>query len=117
MTQPEPTGAQLRDVGVADVLAADQAVHRDLAREIARVIDQFAATGEPFSADNVRDALPPDVIERAAPNVLPGVFRARCHSGVIEQVGYTTSNRPARHHGVLRTWRGTSPDGPEARHA
>lgn len=41
------------------------------------------------------------------PNMTGAAFsaaRARAQ-GFIEAAGYTTSNTPSRHHGVIRTWR------------
>lgn len=111
----EPTGEQLRDEGVTAALDADRAPHRDLRAEIARVLDTFVAAGEPFTADDVRDALPDDVQQRAAPNLLSATFSHYARSGRIASVGWTTSSRPSRHQGVIRRWVGASGSIPHPR--
>jgi hypothetical protein len=39
------------------------------------------------------------------PNMTGAAFSAARSQGFIEAAGYTTSNTPSRHHGVIRTWR------------
>jgi hypothetical protein len=39
------------------------------------------------------------------PNQTGAAFSAAKAQGFIEPDGYTTSNTPSRHHGVIRTWR------------
>ena len=39
------------------------------------------------------------------PNMVGAAFSAARSQGFIEAAGYTTSNTPSRHHGVIRTWR------------
>jgi hypothetical protein len=39
------------------------------------------------------------------PNQVGAAFSAARSQGLIEAAGYTTSNTPSRHHGVIRTWR------------
>jgi len=39
------------------------------------------------------------------PNMTGAAFSAARTLGYIEAAGYTTSNTPSRHHGVIRTWR------------
>jgi adenosine/AMP kinase len=38
-------------------------------------------------------------------NMFGAAFSAARSQGFIEASGYTTSNTPSRHHGVIRTWR------------
>jgi hypothetical protein len=38
-------------------------------------------------------------------NMVGAAFSAARSQGLIEASGYTTSNTPSRHHGVIRTWR------------
>ena len=67
-----------------------------------RAIDYLAAVGEPFSADHVAALVPaPD-----HPNRIGARFQAAVHAGVIRPVGYVLSERPARHRGVQRLYRG-----------
>ncbi len=39
------------------------------------------------------------------PNQIGAAFSAARAMGFIEAYGYTTSNTPSRHHGVIRVWR------------
>jgi hypothetical protein len=39
------------------------------------------------------------------PNMYGAAFTAARSQGLIEAAGYTTSNTPSRHHGVIRVWR------------
>jgi hypothetical protein len=39
------------------------------------------------------------------PNLIGAAFSAARSQGFIEAAGYTTSNTPSRHHGVVRVWR------------
>ena len=39
------------------------------------------------------------------PNMFGAAFSAARSQGLIEAAGYTTSNTPSRHHGVIRVWR------------
>ena len=39
------------------------------------------------------------------PNMVGAAFSTARGQGLIEAAGYTTSNTPSRHHGVIRTWR------------
>ncbi|GGU61734.1 hypothetical protein [Lentzea flava] len=110
MNQPQPTGAQLRDAGVADVLAADQAVHRGYRDEIESVLEELIASGAEFTADDLQARLTDDTRLRAAPSLISAVIAVAARQGRIRQTGWGTSTRPTRHHGVLRRWRG--PDMP-----
>ncbi|HWU12115.1 MAG TPA: hypothetical protein VN520_38205 [Streptomyces sp.] len=98
------TGARLRDEGVADVLAADGAVHRDYRPEIEAAIDVLVASRRSFQADDVHALLSEDCRRYAAPNLLPAVFRCYAQAEVITHIGFTTSTRAARHAGVQRQW-------------
>jgi hypothetical protein len=39
------------------------------------------------------------------PNMVGAAFSTARVQGLIETAGYTTSNTPSRHHGVVRVWR------------
>ena len=47
------------------------------------------------------------------PNMAGAAFSAARTQGFIEAHGYTTSNTPSRHHGVIRVWRRKSVGVPE----
>jgi hypothetical protein len=67
-----------------------------------RAIDYLAAVGEPFSADHVQALIPP----ADHPCRMGARFRAAVLAGTIRPVGYTLSERPSRHRGVQRLYRG-----------
>jgi hypothetical protein len=69
-----------------------------------RAIDYLAATGEPFSADHVAALVP----EPDHPCRWGARFHAAVHAGVIRPVGYVLSERPSRHRGVQRLYRGAA---------
>lgn len=100
-------GATLRDKGIADVLAADTAVHRSYAQHAREVIDQFIAEGRTFTADDVRAEIP-DGIDCHHPNVLPAVFGDLSRKERIVRVGDYFSTRRSRHRGRASVWRGVA---------
>ncbi len=68
-----------------------------------RAIRELARQGGVFCADHLTDLGVPDADH---PNRVGGLFRRAYRAGLIEPVGYTTSTRPSRAGGILRTWRG-----------
>lgn len=67
-----------------------------------RAIDYLAAAGQPFSADHVQALIPP----ADHPCRIGARFHAAVRAGVIRPVGYVLSERPSRHRGVQRLYRG-----------
>lgn len=67
-----------------------------------RAIDYLAALGEPFSADHVQALIP----EADHPCRIGARFHTAVRAGVIRPVGYVLSERPSRHRGVIRLYRG-----------
>jgi hypothetical protein len=104
MSNPELSGAQLRDAGVAAVLDADAAVHRGYRNVIESALDELIASGREFTADDLQARLDDDTREHAAPNLLSAVIGVAARQSRIAHVGYGNSTRPARHRGVLRRW-------------
>lgn len=106
----EPTGQQLRDKGVADVIAADMAPYRNAGPFIKAAISRLADKRWAFTASDVRKELEehPAVIQRLndSPNLLPAYFSAAASAGQIRVVGYTKSTRRARHSGRIAMWVG-----------
>jgi hypothetical protein len=100
------TGEDLRDEAIETVLSADEAVHRGYRSTIEKVIDDLIETGEPFTADTVTARLDEDTRTLASPYLIPALFRVAAQAGRIKVVGYAVSERPQRHGGVLRIWRG-----------
>ncbi|MBM7860422.1 hypothetical protein [Lentzea nigeriaca] len=94
------------DEAIEAVVASDEAPHRGHRSVIQKVIDDLIATGEAFTADTVTAALDEDTRTLASPYLVPALFRRASQAGLIHVVGYAISNRPSRHQGVLRVWRG-----------
>ncbi len=70
-----------------------------------RVIDELAATGQPFTAETVRARLADDAITPAA---FGSRFTAAARRGAIRKTGnYVTAQRASRNAGVLAEWIGT----------
>lgn len=112
-----PTGEQLRDAGIGAVLAADSAPHRDYRVHVDAVLVRLAATGRPFTSDDVWDGLPADVRDYVHPNLIGASVRTTSGRGEIECLGLATSGRPSRHKGAVRLWRGTTSNSTELRSA
>lgn len=92
-------GRQLAPNACGDA-ATDVAWHRACDATIANL----AATGDPFTADDVRAVVGPPVA--ASPQAFGARFHAAHSAEVIVPVGFTTSDRPERHGGILRVWQG-----------
>jgi hypothetical protein len=105
--EPEqpPTGAQLRDEGMAAVIAADHTPHRDVRKHLETVLDQLIRERRPFTADDVHARLTSDV-PRYSPNLLSAIFNAYGRAGRMTHIGWASSDRPTRHRGALRVWIG-----------
>lgn len=91
--------AALRDYGVHQ---ADENTDASWKSCADRAIDYLAALDYPFSADHVA-ALVPDPDH---PCRWGARFHAAVRAGVIRPVGYVLSERPSRHRGVQRLYRG-----------
>ena len=100
-------GKQLRDKGMADVISADQAVHRSYGEIAREVIDQFIEEGRTFTSEDVRAAIPADV-EAHHPNVLPAVLGSLASAGRIRRVGEYHSTRLSRRYGRNSFWKAAS---------
>ncbi|WP_017612096.1 hypothetical protein [Nocardiopsis salina] len=91
-------GQRLRDAGMN---AAVETAGADVAA-IDLLIARAAATGEVFSANDIRAHLP-EGIKTAA---IGARFAHARRRGVIEATGYITSTDPGTHAHPVRTWRG-----------
>jgi hypothetical protein len=110
-SQPMPNGHQpgthqaageaLRDEGARQAIDAADTRGR-LAGE--QAIHDLAATGRPFTAEDVRDLIGAPLGCR--PNVLGGLFLRAAKAGVIEAVGYQPARRAEARSRPLRVWRG-----------
>lgn len=100
---------QLRDYGdsMADAVrdAGAQAAFsfdRDWSDAAVEALEELAADGREFTADDVRDR----VGEPESPGALGAVFRGAAAAEQIKLVGYRRSRRLSRHAGVIGVWRG-----------
>lgn len=92
-------GERLRDAGMT---TAEEAAEDDLAA-IDLLIARAAATGNEFSANDLRAHIPPGTNTAA----IGARFAHARRRGVIQATGYTTSTDPGTHAHPVRTWRGT----------
>lgn len=91
-------GRQLRDKGMAQVTAASDDADR---AAIDQAIARAAATGLTFSANDVRQLLPPGI---RAP-LVGARFMAASRRGDIVKVGFTPSTDPGTHAHPVAIWR------------
>ncbi|MDA1050610.1 MAG: hypothetical protein O3C40_09030, partial [Planctomycetota bacterium] len=99
MTQPR-TGSDRRGEAMA-LLEARRSIYLTRCQR-ATVSMLLATTANTISADDIRSKvdLPAEVDARLIGAAIRGLSRA----GIIRPVGITTSTRPERHAGILRTW-------------
>lgn len=102
------TGQDLRDRGVAEVQAADNSINRQHRPAIEQAVATLAATREPFTAEDVRAALPKDCLPHS-PNLLPSVFGQAAQRHEIHKIGWTRTTRSSRHSSGLPVWIGGPP--------
>lgn len=104
------TGIELRDEGIANVIAADVAPHKMAGKFIKATIAEYAASGREFTADDVREGLkdnPTVVRELAAkPNLLPAHMGAASQTGLIHAVGMYRPSRASRRASRNLVWIG-----------
>ncbi|ASU81383.1 hypothetical protein CDO52_00040 [Nocardiopsis gilva YIM 90087] len=81
--------------------AAEQAAGDDVAA-IDLLIARAAATGKPFSANDIRAQIPDDARTAA----IGARFAHARRRGVIEPIGYVTSTDPGTHAHQVRQWQG-----------
>ena len=101
------SGPVLRDQGVADVLAADTAAHRNFAELVREAVDALGSSGDLLDAETVRawiEATYPDARPHHH-NVIPGAFKALAEKGRLVPVGWREASRPCARGRVLRVWR------------
>lgn len=95
-------GEALKQIGTTRAdLAADQ-LWKTLADA---AINRLAATGEPFTADDVRALGVPDP---SSPKAWGARFLTAARQGRIVRVGYVPSRRPSVHAHPIAQWRGAA---------
>lgn len=100
--QNQHRGQALRDQGVAQV---DANTDPDWKALVDRVIAQLAATGQPFTADDVRAQ---GVPEPAQPQAWGSRFLAAARAGHIRRIGYQPSRRASVHAHPIAVWQGAA---------
>ncbi len=94
-------GRRARD---AALTVASASTHTGWRLVAERSIAELAATGEPWTADDLRERTGDPV--GSHPNAMGGAINAAVRRGIIEPVGYDQARRPEAHARVLRVWRG-----------
>lgn len=109
-----PTGEDLRNAG-QHIVEVNDSVEANAGKVIRATLDRFIESGEPFSADEIRDALEGnEVVERAMfkrPNLLPAIIGGASRKGSIEPIGIVKPTRPSRHANRNLIWRATKRQG------
>jgi hypothetical protein len=93
-------GQALREIGVAQANENTDIWWRSCADQ---AIDTLAATGRPFTADDVRDLGVPDP---PSPKAWGARFLSASRQGRIVRVGYTPSRRASVHAHPIALWTG-----------
>lgn len=106
-----PTGDDLRNDG-QHIVAVNDSVEANAGKIIRATIDRLIESGEPFSADDIRDELEGnEKVERAMfkrPNLLPAIIGGASRRGLIEPIGVVKPTRPSRHSNRNLIWRATA---------
>lgn len=93
---------------IADALAQDgiqratEASDPDAITAVDALIARYAATGRPFSSNDLRDQLP----EGIRPGAIGGRYSYAAKRGLIRPVGYVASTDPKTHSHPVRVWQG-----------
>jgi len=103
MTTHNSLGAQLRDDGTAAVI--DNAP-TDYRAAVLDALDALIASGEVFTADDVRARVPERLVGPHHPNLLPAILGSRARHGLIRPVTRYRSSRATRHASRNTVWEG-----------
>lgn len=76
-------------------------------------LDRLAATGRPFTADDLWEAVGSPMAS-ASSNSVGALFSAACKAGRIIPIGFTQTRRASGHARVIRQWRGAPEGGSHA---
>jgi hypothetical protein len=84
-----------------------RAANGEWIRVVERIIRDLAASGEPFTTDDVWDALREQSTTTREPRAMGAVMRRMVKSGFIEKAeGFRVSIRPKAHKNPKQLWRG-----------
>lgn len=95
-------GEALKEIGTS---SADLAADKVWKHLVDAGIDRLAATGQPFTADDVRDLGIPDP---SSPKAWGARFLSAARAGRIRRVGYVPSRRASVHAHPIAQWVGAS---------
>ncbi|MGW9637473.1 hypothetical protein [Nocardiopsis alba] len=97
----QTTGEALANEGMSRATAASdpRAIER-----LDQLIAEYAATGQRFSSNTLRDQVPAGV----RPNAIGGRFRRAAEAGVITHVGWETSTKENTRGHPVRVWQGVA---------
>ena len=114
MTQPQQSqlalGLALRDQGIDDCIAASESVLRETyLRAAEEALRRLADNGKTFTADDVRQAIPKNLMAHSH-NVLPALIGRWSTRRRIVLVGYRQSTRSTRHGSRIGVWVGAEKD-------
>ncbi|HCG2982381.1 hypothetical protein ACL1CN_10505 [Corynebacterium striatum] len=77
----------------------------DWAHHADKAVKQLAASGKPFTTDDIRQHIP-DGLTPKHNNAWGALLNAWARRGTIRPIGYTTGKRTQRHGGIQRIWQG-----------
>ncbi|WP_424183830.1 hypothetical protein ACOBQX_17885 [Actinokineospora sp. G85] len=99
-----------RRAGQRANLAAASAAHKRYRETVETVLADLVRQRRPFTADDVRNALPDEITAEAhSPNVLPSVLGTWAARRVIVPCGEYRSRRRSRRASRNRIWIGRNP--------
>lgn len=103
------TGQQLKRDGQDAALAAATVPHHDHGSIVADALDRTIATGDYFTADDVREKLPKATAGwlETHGNVLAALIAARARTGHSTAHGWQQTTRARRKTNPNRIWKGT----------
>ena len=104
-------GEQLRLDGQDAALAAATVGHHDHPNHIETALTELIRSGREFSADHVRDLVPPDTrdwLRAGNGHVLSSIIGNASRRGHIAQTGWCQPARKERHSNPNRVWKGAA---------
>lgn len=100
MSHQMTLGEALKEIGTSTADMHADAIWKQL---VDAGIDRLAATGQPFTADDVRDLGIPDP---TSPKAWGARFLAAAKQGRIRRIGYVPSRRASVHAHPIAQWTG-----------
>lgn len=92
--------ATLRDGGIR---RADDGADEEWKREAEYQLDMQILKGGYFTANDVRNSIPPEYVTRDT-RALGGIMRRAANAGSIRKVGITQARNASQHKGYVTLW-------------